>query len=182
MRSARTRIFFLGFALFVCFPAMAQERHEVGLSVGGGSLQIDPGGGRTEVFSLTYQFRMTKHFSVEGALDSFYYTFPTGPLDNPSNYKDGYLGAEAAAVYYLLNRDERRFVPFVAAGIGKTSTDFTEIAGHAYYRLGAGFVVPLTHRLGLRLEARDEIIRDLAPNGSGSGNLPSLRCGVFYRF
>src|SRR5262245_22229253 len=131
---------------------LAQDRNEIALSVGAGSLQVDPGGGATAVFSLSYQLHITRHFSGEGALDSFNYTFQTGP--SQGTYKDGYLGAEAAIVYdFLPNSGGTTAIrPFVAAGIGKTTTDFTEIAAHPYYRLGAGISYRLTNRYGLRIE------------------------------
>jgi hypothetical protein len=165
------------------FTAAAQGRHEIAFSVGSGWLQADPGGGSTPVLSFSYQFHITDHISAEGALDFFYYKFLTGPPNAQYTYKDDYAGAEAAVVYHLRpNRDTGRWLPFVAAGIGKTTTDFTEIAAHRYYRLGAGVAYNLTDRLGLRLEARDEIIQSLWANGSPKGNLPSLRCGIVYRF
>jgi hypothetical protein len=161
----------------------AQDRNEIAFSLGGGSLQVNPDGGATPVYSFSYRFHITRHFSAEGALDIFYYKFLTGPLNEQSVYKDDYLGAEAALVYYFFpNRETGRLLPFVAAGIGKTSTDFTEIAAHPYYRLGAGFSYNLTEKWGLRFELRDEIIKNLYINGNPTGNLPSARLGIVYRF
>ena len=183
MRFVKPPIFLLGLILFTGTPVRAQGRSEIALSLGAGSLKVDPGGGKTVVFSLSYQFHITRHFSAEGALDSFSYKFPIGPPDSSSIYKDGYLGAEAAVVYHFLpNRDKRRWLPFLVAGIGKTTTDFTEIAAHPYYRLGAGVSYHLNDRLGFRLEVRDEIITRLASYSSPRGNLPSIRCGIVYRF
>ncbi len=183
MKFVKPFIFLFCLVLFTGAQAKAQGRSEIALSLGAGSLEVDPGGGKTVVFSLSYQFHITRHFSAEGALDSFSYSFPTGPPDSPSIYRDGYLGAEAAVVYHFLpNRDTHRWLPFVVAGIGKTTTDFTEVAAHPYYRLGAGVSYHLTDRLGFRLEARDEIIAGLANYGSPRGNLPSIRCGIVYRF
>src|SRR5262245_60903043 len=80
--------------------SFAQGRNEVGFSVGAGSLQVDPGGGATVVSSFSYQVHLSRHFSVEGAIESFNYKVPAGP--SGSTYKDDYLGAEAAVVYDLL--------------------------------------------------------------------------------
>jgi len=163
--------------------AMAQGRNEIAFSLGAGSLQTNPGGGATAVFSVSYQFHITGHFSAEGALDTFFYKFMTGPPDSPYGYKDDYLGAEAAVVYHFRDINKTgRWQPFVVAGIGKTTTDFTEIAAHPYYRLGVGVTYHLSDRLGFRLEVRDEIIKSLWIQGNPDGNLPSIRCGVFYRF
>jgi hypothetical protein len=161
----------------------AQDRNEIAFSLGAGSLQVNPDGGATPVYSFSYQRHITRHFSAEGALDIFYYKFRTGPVDNQSVYKDDYLGAEAALVYYFLpNRETRRLLPFVAAGIGKTSTDFTEIPAHAYYRVGAGVSYNLTEKWGLRFELRDEIVEKLYIHNNPTGNLPSIRLGIVRRF
>src|SRR5262249_44718901 len=78
--------------------------------------------------------------------------------------------------------EPRIMLPFVVAGLGKTTTDFTEIAAHPYYRLGGGISYHLTKSAGLRLEVRDEIITRLGQSDSPTGNLPSIRCGIVYRF
>ncbi len=144
----------------VCMQVLAQGRSEIAFSLGAGSLRTEPGGGSTAVLSFSYQFHLTDHFSAEGALDSFNYKFLTGMPDNQYLYKDDYLGAEAAVVYHPIpSRRTGRVLPFIVAGIGKTTTDFTEIAAHPYYRLGAGITYHLNDRLGFKIEARDEIIR-----------------------
>jgi len=164
-------------------PVLAQGRNEIAFSAGGGPLLVNPGGGATPVFSFSYQFHITGHFSVEAALDVFYYKFVVGPPDSPSLYRDDYAGVEAAVVYnFRAHPKTGRWLPFVAAGIGKTTTDFTEVPSQRYYRLGGGVAYHLTERLGIRLEARDEIIRRLWANGNPHGNLPSLRCGIVFRF
>lgn len=161
----------------------AQGRNEIAVSLGAGSLQTSPGGGATAVFSFSYRLHITRHVSAEGALDSFTYKFPTGAPGNSYGYRDGYLGAEAAVCYYFLSdREAGRLQPFVAAGIGKTTTDFTEIAAHPYYRLGIGASYFITEKYGVRVELRDEIVKSLYNAGNPNGNLPSIRFGVVYRF
>jgi len=92
---------------------LAQGRNEIALSVGAGSLQVNPGGGTTPVFSVSYQFHITDHFSAEGALDTFYYSLPTSPLISPSGVdRDDYLGTEVAVAYYFRARREAgRWLP-----------------------------------------------------------------------
>jgi len=161
----------------------AQARNEIAFSAGAGSLQVNPDGGMTPVYSFSYRGHITRHFTVEGALDFFYYKFLTGPPNDRSVFNDDYHGAEAALVYYILpNSETGRLLPFVAAGIGKTTTDFTEIPAHPYYRFGAGFSYNLTEKWGLRFEVRNEIIKSLYINGSPTGNLPSARLGIVRRF
>ena len=183
MKLSRVMLCLLCLLPVVSRQVRAQNRSEVAVSLGAGSLQTNPGGGATAVFSFSYRFHITRHFSAEGALDSFTYQFRAGAADSSYQYRDGYLGAEAALVYYFLsNRATRRVLPFVVAGIGKTTTDFTEIAAHPYYRLGAGVSYHMTERLGLRIELRDEIIKSLANANNPDGNLPSVRLGIVYRF
>jgi hypothetical protein len=162
---------------------MSQERHELGLSVGGGSLQVTPGGGATTVVSIWYQLQITGRLAIEGALDSFNHVLPIGPRERASIFKDDYLGAEVAVVCYLRNRFRQgRWAPFVAAGIGQTSTDFTEIGAEPYYRLGAGVSYRLSDRIELRFEARDEIVTKMWAAHNPTGNLLSARLGISRRF
>jgi hypothetical protein len=183
MRFLKLLMFSLGVILVGGSQVMAQGRSELALSVGGGSLQVTPGGGGTPVFSFSYQFHITRRISAEGALDVFYYKLPAGPIANQSVYKDDYLGAEAAVVYHFRpNRQTGYWLPFVVAGIGKASTDFTEIAGNPYYRFGAGVSYNMTDRFGFRIEARDELIKSLYQSGNPDGNLPSLCFSIVYRF
>lgn len=183
MKHAMMLILSLSLIVALSRQAEAQGRSEIALSLGGGSLQTDTGGGATIVFSLSYRFHITRHFSVEGALDSFNYNLPSVIPDDSSTFRDDYLGAEAAVVYnFLPNRETGRLLPYVVAGIGKTTTDFTEIAAHPYYRLGAGINYHLSDRLGFQFEIRDEIIKKLWTNGEPNGNLPSIRGGIVIRF
>ena len=183
MKNTGVLILLLSLMIAASQQAEAQGRSEIALSFGGGSLQANTGGGATIVFSCSYRFHITQHVSVEGALDTFNYNIAADAPENSSIFRDDYLGAEAAIVYHFLpNRDTGRLLPFVAVGIGKTTTDFTEIAAHPYYRLGAGVNYHLTDRLGFQLEVRDEIIKKLWTHGEPNGNLPSIRGGIVIRF
>jgi hypothetical protein len=163
--------------------SLAQGRHELAFAAGGGSLIVKPDGGGTPVFSFSYQFHFTNHISAEGAFDIFYYRFLTGPAGQQYVYRDDYAGAEAAVVYHFLgNRETGRCLPFVAAGIGKTTTDFTEIPATRYYRFGAGVSYHMTRSLGLRFEIRDERITGLYHPESPNAHLPSVRMGIVLRF
>lgn len=165
------------------YPVKAQARHDIAGSFGAGSLQTDPGGGATAVFSFAYRFHITRHISAEGAIDYFNYKFPINHPNSRQTYNDDYLGAEAAIAYYFLdNRDTGRLLPFVVTGIGKTTTDFTEIPAQPYYRIGAGFQYNWSEKWGLRLEVRDEIIKKLHNYGKPNGHLPSVRLGIVFRF
>ncbi len=137
----------------------------------------------SSVFSLSYLFHFTDHIAAEGALDFFTYRFLTGPSDQPYEYTDGYSGAEVAVVYnFRKSRQLRRWLPYVAAGVGKTTTDFTEIPGTPYYRFGAGVAYNFSDRLGTRIEFRNETIRGLGWGSGTDANLPSIRCGIVLRF
>jgi len=172
--------------VFACYPTAqtkAQGRQELAFSAGAGSLFVNGAGRTSPVGSFSYRFHFTNHISAEGALDFFSYEFQSGPPAQPYSYRDGYSGAEAALVYYLRqSRPSQHWLPFIAAGVGKTTTDFTEIAAAPYYRIGVGISYHFTARFGIRVEMRDEIITKLYGNGSPNGNLPSIRFGLVYRF
>lgn len=164
-------------------PLRAQGRHELAFSLGAGSLFVHHESASTPVFSFSYQFHFTKNASAEGALDCFTYRFLTGPLDQQSYYRDGYTGAAAALVYNFRDYHQvGKWIPFVSAGIGKTTTDFTEIRASVYYRFGSGVTYHFTEKYGIRLELRDEVITGLYANGSPRGNLPSVRAAIVRRF
>jgi hypothetical protein len=161
----------------------AQGRSELAASAGLGNLVVNGGGGTTPVLSFSYRFHFTEHLSAEGALDVFTYKLKVGPPGQSSIFRDGYLGAEAAVAYDLRsNRQTKRWLPFMVAGLGRTTTDFTEIPSTLYLRLGIGASYHFSERVGVRMEIRDEIIRGLYSPGNPGGNLPSLRVGIVYRF
>jgi hypothetical protein len=161
----------------------AQDRSELAFSAGGGALQVDSGSSATPVFGVSYLYHITDHVSAEGSLDLFFHKFLTGPVDSQEVFWDGYTGAEAALVYHFKDwRDTGRWIPFAVVGIGKTTTDFTEIQASRYIRLGGGVSYHFTEKLGGRVEIRDEIINKLYSAGGSNANLPSVRASIVYRF
>lgn len=106
--------------------ALAQN-NEVSLSAGGGGLLSGGKSVSAPACTLAYTRHLTDHLAVEGAFELFYIR------------GDDFAGAQVAALYHFRPADEtRRFIPYVTAGIGKTSTDFTEIEGQVVIRLGGG--------------------------------------------
>ncbi len=170
---------------FLLVPALtfAQGRSEFAVSTGAGTLVASSGGGITPVFSLSYRFHITDRFSAEGALDTFTYKYRVGPIGQQYDYRDGYLGAEAALVWHLRsNRGTNRWIPFVDAGIGRTTTDFTEIPAATFFRAGIGASYFFKEKYGIRVELRDEIVSRLYDSESRNVNIPNLRVGLVYRF
>jgi hypothetical protein len=134
------------------------------------------------VVSFAYRFHVTDRLSAEGALDFFAYRSPVGPAVPPSGYLDDYSGAEAALIYHLRgSRERRKWIPFAAIGVGRTTTDFTEIPATNYYRFGTGVSYNFSDRFGTRVEIRDEAITGLS-GSSPITNLPSIRAGIVLRF
>jgi hypothetical protein len=168
----------------VAVTASGQGRHEVGMAAGGGRLSIAGSARTTPVLSFWYQGHATERFSVEGGFDFFSYSFHINRRDPASSpYRDGYSGASIAFVYHPLTCCEiGRILPYVSAGVGKTTTDFTEIPATVYYRLGAGAVYNVSDRIGVRVEARDEILSALDPYVGLRATLPSVRLGIVRRF
>jgi hypothetical protein len=157
--------------LLLATALCAQARSELAFSAGGGALQVDSTTMPTPVVSFSYLYHITDHISAEGGLDIFFH------------YWDGYTGAEAAFVYHFREwRETGRWIPFVAVGIGKTTTDFTEIEASRYFRLGGGVSYHFTEKFGARIEVRDEIIDKLYSAQRSGANLPSVRAGLVYRF
>jgi hypothetical protein len=161
----------------------AQSRQEIGVAIGAGALLVNGNHNASPVGGIAYRLHVTDRFAAEGALDFFTYTFPVGPVDRPSVYRDGYSGAEAAVIYHFrASRAERKWIPFAAVGLGRTTTDFTEIRGATYYRFGLGLSYNFSERFGARWEIRDEAIRDLYSSGRSLTHLPSARVGIVVRF
>jgi hypothetical protein len=162
---------------------MAQGRWELAVSGGGGALNTRSDTTFSPVVSLSLLAHIDEHVSVEGGFDLFWRRLVSGP-EAQSVFWDDYAGAEISGLFHFRpSREERRWIPFVAAGIGATSTDFTEIAAHRYYRLGAGLSCHFNERYGIRFELRDEIIEGLGADlGDSKAHLPSLRAGFVLRF
>ncbi|HXK59976.1 MAG TPA: outer membrane beta-barrel protein [Acidobacteriota bacterium] len=153
------------------------------VSGGGGSLQVADTSQFSPVFSLALLVHITDHVSAEGGIDFFWHKLLTGPLADQKVFWDDYTGAEAAVLYHFRPaRESERWIPFVAAGIGSTSTDFTEIEGSRYYRLGGGASYYFGEKWGVRIEVRDEIVERLWIPENHGAHLPSLRFGLVRRF
>ncbi len=169
--------------LLVPSPLQAQARNEIAFSAGGGALLSGESDHFSPVFSLSYLFHFNHHLAAKGALDFFVFTFPIGPLNARSEHADDYGGAEAALVYYLRESGQAgKWIPFVAAGAGKTTTDFAEVPGTPYFRFGGGVSYNVSERFGARMEFRDEFIEDIQGVVRSDAHLPSLRVALFYRF
>jgi hypothetical protein len=160
-------------------PVVAQN-NEISFSVGGGRLIGANESEGARVCTLAYARYLTGHWAVEGSLEFFYVHVPNFGWDD-------YHGVQGSVIYHLTSAStDRRFVPYLTAGIGNTTTDFTETPSERVIRLGGGFkyFIGQSRRFGLRVEARNEII--------GEDNtiffprtriyFPSARVGVVYRF
>jgi hypothetical protein len=164
----------VGWLLLLC-PSVWAQKNELSLSAGGGGLLSGGKSVSAPAYTLAVTRSLTDRVAVEGAVELFYLQ------------GDDFLGAQAAVLYHFRPADEtRRLIPYATAGIGKTSTDFTEIEGQLVIRLGGGIKYFLVEPLGLRVEVRDEIIRT---GGSSYYPLPgspqhflSAWVGVVYRF
>ncbi|HZF41751.1 MAG TPA: outer membrane beta-barrel protein [Blastocatellia bacterium] len=170
------------FSAAICAAPVAAQNNELSFSAGGGRLIGADDSKGTPAYTLAYTRYLTERWAVEGSLEVFYNKIPQ--ISN-TIYWDDYAGLQASALYHLRPAPDRRFVPYLTAGIGFTSTDITEIPAVRVIRLGGGFkyFFGQSRRLGLRVEARNEIIND---NGiffpPEQINFPSARVGVVYRF
>lgn len=164
----------------ICAAPVAAQNNEISFSVGGGRLIAADESKGAPAYTLAYTRYLTKRWAVEGSMEVFY--VKTRGF-NP--FWDDYAGLQASALYHLRPAPDGRFVPYLTAGIGYTTTDFTEIPAVLVIRMGGGFkyFFGQSRRLGLRVEARNEIIDDdrifFPPMRI---NFPSARVGVVYRF
>jgi hypothetical protein len=168
------------FSAAVCGAPVAAQNNEISFSVGGGSLIGSDESRSARVSTLAYTRYLTERWAVEGSLEFF-------SVNIPNFGRDGFAGVQGSVLYHLRPAaTDRRFVPYLTAGFGNTTTDFTEIPSEWVIRLGGGFKYFLgqSQKFGLRVEARNEIIGEdnrvfFPPTRI---NLPSARVGVVYRF
>jgi hypothetical protein len=165
--------------LAICGNANAQK-NEISLIIGGGVLTDGKQSTNASAFTVSYDRQIVKGFAVEGSLDVFY-------IKNGSLNRDDFGAAQIAVVYHFGPLKNRRVIPYVTAGIGRITTDFTEISSDVVYRIGGGikYYFGKDSPFGLRVEVRDEI----TPQGHQAYPLPgdpvslvSIRAGVTYRF
>ena len=160
--------------------ALAQG-NELSFIVGGGKLSDDDRAINASAFTAAYTRRIIAGLAAEGSLDLFF-------VKNPDFGKDDFGAAQIAAVYHFRPISKNRSViPYLTAGIGRISTDFTEIPADTVYRLGGGvkYYFSEEYPFGIRIELRDEITRNGKQGYPLSGSrlsLVSLRAGITYRF
>ena len=165
--------------LAICASASAQK-NELSLIIGGGVLTDGKESTNASAFTISYARHIVKGLAVEGSLDVFF-------IKNGSLNRDDFGAAQIAVVYHFGSLKSHRVIPYVTAGIGSLSTDFTEIPSDVVYRIGGGikYFFSKDSPFGLRVEVRDEI----TPQGHQRYPLPgdpvsliSVRAGVTYRF
>ena len=170
------KIFFAVCCLLVICPTIAWgQNNEVSLSAGGGGLVSGGKSVSAPAYTLAYTRSLTDRVAVEGALELFYIK------------GDDFLGVQVAGLYHFRPADQtRRLIPYATAGIGATSTDFTEIESQLVIRLGGGIKYYFLESLGVRVEFRDEIIRTggsiYYPLPGSPQHFLSVRAGVVFRF
>ena len=160
------------------------QSNEFSFMAGGGALIVGNEPKATSVWTLAYARNLTRQIAVEGSLDVF---FDPIPQRGGGVFRDDYEAFQVAGLYHFrFGAKPQRLVPYLTAGVGRTSTDFTEIPGATIVRLGGGvkYFFGAAQRLGLRLELRHEIIgaRNTIAFPPQRVNLPSARVGVVYRF
>lgn len=176
MYRALLSAFFL--SLLCVAPAFAQN-NEVSFSAGGGGLIGNHESRSASAYTLAYDRNLTNQLAVEGSLEFFY-------VDVPNFGRDDYTGVQGAVLYHFRSGKDQRFVPYLTAGVGNTTTDFTEIPSALVIRLGGGFkyFFGASQRFGLRVEARDEIIGKNTTIFYPQSHIqfPSARAGIVYRW
>ena len=170
--------------LVLAHGANAQtQKNEFSVTVGGGSLQGDNDSvAAAPVFTVAYTRGLTDRIAVEGSLDGYYVKQPG------RSQRDDFLDVQVAGLFHFVPMTEsKRVIPYLTAGVGRVTTDFTEIPAETIVRLGGGikYYPSDNHNIGLRVEVRDEITSRGGQGYPVSGdriNIISLRAGVTFRF
>jgi hypothetical protein len=178
----RKLLFAMCCCLFLAHGANAQK-NEFSVTVGGGSLQGEHDSvAAAPVFTVAYTRGLTDRIAVEGSLDGYFVKQPG------ISRRDDFLDAQVAGLFHFVPMTAtKRVIPYLTAGVGRVSTDVTEIPAETITRLGGGvkYYPSDDHNIGLRLEVRDEITRRGGQGYPVSGdliNIISLRAGVTFRF
>jgi hypothetical protein len=170
--------------LVLAHGANAQtQKNEFSVTAGGGNLQ----GGNDSVaaapvFTVAYTRGLTDRIAVEGSLDGYYVKQPG------RSQRDDFLDVQVAGLFHFVPMTaSKRVIPYLTAGVGRVSTDVTEIPAETITRLGGGikYYPSDNHNVGIRVEVRDEITSRGGQGYPVSGdriNIISLRAGVTFRF
>ncbi len=178
MLKSLVRVFFL---MLFCVTGVLAQGNEISFIAGGGRLSGEGGAVGAPAFTFSYTRDLIAGFAVEGSFDVFYVHFPGFRLDD-------YSSAQIGAVYHLPSIGKKRpLTPYVAAGLGNISTDFTEIRSDRVYRFAAGVkcFFDKDSPFAIRIELRDEITRPDNQSYPVTGSrlsLVSLRGGITMRF
>lgn len=170
-----------GCLMLCCFTNAAAQKNELSFMVGGGKLSDHDKAINASAASAAYTRSLFAGLAVEGSLDGFF-------VDVPGFGLDGYSAAQIAVLYHFGSISKsRRLIPYITAGVGSVTTDFTEIRSDPIYRLGAGvkYFFSKAYPWGIRAEIRDEITRrghQSYPLTGSRLSLVTFRAGVTYRF
>jgi hypothetical protein len=175
------------FLLLICFVASvcttaSAQKNEVNFMVGEDLIREGSPFVNSPAFSIGYARTIFKGIAVEGALDEFY-------VKAPGARSDDFGAAYVGALYnFRSNGKGRKFIPYVLAGVGTVSTDFTEVPGEAIYKFGGGVKYYFRSdgaSFGIRVELREGFTHRGNQPYPGSDSrifITSVRAGVTYRF
>jgi hypothetical protein len=168
--------------VFIYSSTALAQKNEMSLLIGGGQLWSDSGRVPASAFSIGYTRSIIGGLAAEGSIDTFF-------VRNGSLTRDDFTAAQAAVVYHFRPVTKSgAVIPYITAGIGKVTTDFTEIPADRVVKLGGGikYYFSERHKFGFRVDLRHEIT-----TGDSLGYYPvsgsrlqhtSLRLGITCRF
>lgn len=179
----RKLLFAMCCCLFIAYGSANAQKNEFSVTVGGGSLRGENDSvASSPAFTVAYTRGLTDRIAVEGSIDGYYVKQPG------RSRRDDFLDAQVAGLFHFIPMTEsKRVIPYLTAGVGRVSTDVTEIPAETITRLGGGvkYYPSDDHNIGLRVEVRDEITRRGGQGYPVAGdliNIISLRAGVTFRF
>ena len=174
------RNFLIVVVLFLSFSPshLSAQKNELAFAVGGGALTGGADTLGTKALTLSYARNIPWRLAIEGSLDLFWVRHDDG-------FNDDFGGAALSVHYHFLDPEQTgKLIPYVGAGVGKTTTDFTEIPAQKLARLLGGVKYHFSDGWGLQVEVRDEIMEGsfyLVEPGK-TINFPSVRVGIVRRF
>ena len=169
----------------LCHTSVLAQKNEVSLTIGGGRLSDGTNAKGASAFTVSYSRELVGGVGLEGSFDFFF--LDSDILGRPDDYGSANL---SAYYHFLPYKKSPKLRPYLIAGVGRNSTDFTEFPSDAIYRYGGGVKYYFREDAGwgLRIEVRNEITRDGGqgyeePIIRGSRlSFVSARAGVSYRF
>lgn len=171
------RVFWIVAVFLMFLPAVHAADGEIGFLFGGGGVTAGGEAAAVRAYSLGVGGLFLDRWGAEVCLEGF-------ALDRDR----GYDGLQVDVQYHFRSHAApRTVIPYVVAGVGFRSDDWTELPSYTTLRLGGGLRYYPWRFLGIRAEAGDDIVF-AGESGYGAPfpgrvqHVLGVRAGVCLRF